>query len=61
MIDTAIASLVIDLLGAVAKAAPGYLALLTGKQSDEEALKHAKEKIDAIPRKPAGSVIDDGT
>lgn len=42
------AEIVLAVFGIVAKLAPGFLALFSSKQSDEEALEHAKSTIAAL-------------
>lgn len=51
--------IIIALLNVIVNAAPGYLALLTGHQTDAEALEIARVKIRAIQTRPAQDAIDD--
>lgn len=46
------------LLALVAQAAPGLLATITGKETDEEAIAAARAAVAAIPSSPAASAFD---
>lgn len=53
------AEIALEALAFVAKVAPGYLALILAKPTDAEALEHARQRILAVPTRPAGDAIDD--
>jgi hypothetical protein len=53
-----VVSLVVALLGIVAAVAPGVLAAITGKPTDEAAIAAASASVRAIRRSPAASAID---
>lgn len=52
------AQIAISLLELAAKALPGLLAIVSGTQSDEEALDKARESVRGIPSRPAGDALD---
>ena len=51
--------LILGLLAAVVQAAPGFLALLTGKQTDEEAMEHARASVAKLKAHPVRTALDE--
>jgi hypothetical protein len=58
MPETEIVRIVISALEIVSRAAPGFLAALTGTDSDEKALERARLALEAVPRDPAQRGIE---
>ena len=54
-----IEEIVIRALGIVVASAPGLLAALTGRQTDEEAIDAARAEVAKIEARPAGSALDE--
>jgi len=55
----AIVQIVTSALGIVAAVAPGVLAAITGRATDEEAIAHAVSAVHAIRTSPAEKAIEE--
>jgi len=51
-------TIVVNALRIIAAAAPGVLAAITGKESDELAIEAARAEVAKINPRPAGSALD---